>query len=87
MGGKTGNISTDVKNSFVDSPTRGDGTAQETSSIITGDDGRNVGVEDDRLKVKQDPTDFRLMIAYQSQILVQLEKLNLYMAIITDEEI
>lgn len=30
---------------------------------------------------------FRLMISYQSKILEQLEKLNTYMQIITDEEI
>ena len=56
-------------------------------AIKDNDTGNNAEVVDNKLQVKADSMDFRLMISYQAKILEQLEKLNLYMEIITEEEL
>ena len=68
----TGTLQDNQKRSYVESPTRTGDTAQEV----------HVGNE-----VTSNQADYRLMISYQSKILEQLEKLNTYMEILTDEEI
>lgn len=55
------------------------------SDPVTGDD---LQIDSEgQAKVKFDPADLRLMISYQAKILEQLEKLNTYMEIITEEEL
>lgn len=47
----------------------------------------SVRVSKSSSQMQLDREDFRLMISYQAKILEELEKLNTYMQIITDEEL
>lgn len=65
--------------------------ASGSTKIVGGDEISQVDVKPEhginQIQVKGSSLDLRLLVSYQAKILEQLEKLNTYMAILTDEDL